>query len=387
MSIREKLKVQIVNRNASALTLRTSCPDDEYYKALSSCVRTLRVSSLGAQRCDRKRLLEAFGKPSVVPQALLDIFELGHAVEPLILKRLVRDGWSVEENNADDRKLRFLFPLRGGFVTGTPDAVVSHETRSKGLDVLCDAKTMNENRFTAWLNGRPTRNAAQENERRRGAFPVPHAGAKLSHTETVFPEYYFQVSAYAMAAGLDVGMITGYNKNTSACRSEMFATNPELVNAVFLRAELALTATDTNGISGCRGNCGDCFYRDACKGLFGTSGMAELKKEFARRPPLMEDYDPVTVLAYVFDLTDERGRSVPAPSKAAFSRMLGGRDGEGVPQVVIAPELMSEQEREEAAERPDAPFFGGSPNGANIEKTRPAETATPWMEDEEEVMR
>jgi len=67
--------------------------------------------------------------------------------------------------------------------------------------------------------------------------------------------------------------------------------------------------------------------------------------------------------------------------------MLGGRDGEGVPQVVIAPELMSEQEREEAAERPDAPFFGGSPNGANIEKTRPAETAAPWMEDEEEVMR
>ena len=340
-----KPSLRILKRSPNALVVLTDCSDDEYYNILRSATRVLRVSGLHGERCGVKPLLEALGAQQTVPQQLQDIFELGHVLEPIILRNLEREGWKVEANNRDNAKKRFIYPLRGGMVTGTPDAVAMHPERTKGHQLMCDAKTMNMNRFDAWLAGRPTEPGAVLRRREYEALPTAMGREeKQPRTRKVFPGYYLQVSLYAMAVGLDFGMIAGYDKNTSRQKQELFRTDPELALAALARAELALTATSLSHVSGCTGKCSNCFLESSCKKL--KSDSASLKEAFKNNRPLAPGADPINVLTVAFDVIDERGRLIQPLSETA-RKALYVSEWNKDQRPVIAPELMSRAELEE----------------------------------------
>ena len=341
----DKPLMRILKRSPNALVVLTDCTDDEYYNILRSVTRALRVSGLHGERCGVKPLWEILGAEQTVSQQLQDIFELGHILEPIILRNLEREGWKVEANNSDTAKKRFLFPVRGGMVTGTPDAVAMHPERSKGHQLMCDAKTMNMNRFDSWLAGRPTEPGAVLKQREYEEFPTTMGREeKQPRTRKVFPGYYLQVSLYAMAVGLDFGMIAGYDKNTSRQKQELFRTDPELALAALARAELALTATSLSHVSGCTGKCAGCFFEQSCKKLKSDSGM--LKEAFKNNRPLAPDADTLNVLTGAFDVVDEKGKQIPPLSETA-RKALYVSEWKKELRPKIAPELMSRAELEE----------------------------------------
>lgn len=341
----DKPSMRILKRTADAVVVLTDCTDDDYYKLAGSALRLLRVSGLHGDRCGVKPLWESMGVEQKVDQRLQDIFELGHVLEPLILRNLERDGWRVDANNADDSKKRLLFPVRGGLVTGTPDAVVMHPEKTKGNLLLCDAKTMNMNRYEAWRKGVPTEPAPILARRRHEELPSAMGREpRKPKTRIVFPGYYLQVSLYAMAMGLNYGMIAGYDKNTSRQGQEMFRTDPELGLAALARAELALTATSVSHVSGCTGRCADCFLAESCMKLKGDGAL--LKRTFSEHKPLAPGADPFLALTSAFDVVGLDGKKMEPPTESVRKALYTTAWPDEL-RPRINPELMSVAERDE----------------------------------------
>ena len=349
---KDRPEAQIVKRSHGVFTIETHCKNDDHYNAMKN-IRTLRISGLGKARCDKERLLEIFGFKPAIPIEVQNILDAGTALEGLIIKQLGQKGWDVDWNNDSDSAAcatkRYLFPLAGGFATGTPDAIASHSEKTHGIQVLCDAKTMNDNRFTGWTKGKLNYTDPVE-ERRKHDWWYPQIKREniKSHTAICFPEYFFQVSAYAMASGLEYGMIAGYNKNNSKTDVELFRISPALVKNVLFRAQIALTAMSTHDISNCAGNCDSCWHKTSCLSLFGVNGIDDLGRAFVEHPPLRENYDPLTVLSGVYDLSDEAGHKIDPPSQHDFDLQFSTKYDD-IKHIYVTPKIRTPYEEREAA--------------------------------------
>ena len=119
------------------------------------------------------------------------IFDVGTALEPVIVGWLKADGWEVEYNpGSQDAELKVEIPVRGGKLVGHPDCLMS---RGKIQNALVDIKTMNDRAFRHW--------------KREGTLKAK-------------PQYVTQLHIYAMgvmAQGRKIERlgIVGVNKNNS----------------------------------------------------------------------------------------------------------------------------------------------------------------------------
>lgn len=108
----------------------------------------LSASQLGV-KCLRKLWLISRGIESEVPEETKRIFEIGKALEPLVVEWLRREGKQVYYNEKDHRdKPDFRIPVGRGEVQGRFDAVILDE----GL--LVDIKTCGDRLFAELMDGK-----------------------------------------------------------------------------------------------------------------------------------------------------------------------------------------------------------------------------------------
>lgn len=126
------------------------------------------------------------------------IYDVGTALEPVIVEWLKADGWEVEYNpGSQNAEVRVEVPVNGGKLIGHPDCIMS---RGEISNALVDIKTMNERAFTQW--------------RREGTLKSK-------------PQYVTQLHIYAMglkAQGRKIEHlgIVGVNKNNSEMHIDIF---------------------------------------------------------------------------------------------------------------------------------------------------------------------
>ena len=98
--------------------------------------------------CDRNLYYAVNGFKGEVKESSQRIFDVGSALEPLIVKWLNQDGWRVFYNpGSQSAALEFYAPINGGKIGGHPDAFMS---KLNCDNVLVDIKTMNERAFISW---------------------------------------------------------------------------------------------------------------------------------------------------------------------------------------------------------------------------------------------
>ena len=126
------------------------------------------------------------------------IFDVGTALEPVIVGWLRADGWDVEYNpGSQDAELSVEVPVRGGKLVGHPDCIMS---KGEIQNALIDIKTMNDRAFRHW--------------KREGTLKSK-------------PQYVTQLHIYAMglqAQGRKIEClgIVGVNKNNSEMHIDFF---------------------------------------------------------------------------------------------------------------------------------------------------------------------
>ena len=137
------------------------------------------------------------------------IFDVGTALEPVIVDWLRSDGWEVEYNQgSQNAEIEVSIDVEGGQLVGHPDCIIS---RPEGLqNVLIDIKTMNERAFTQW--------------KREGSLKSK-------------PQYVKQLHVYAaglIAQGRKIEKlgIVGVNKNNSELHMDFFDFDPELMKRI-----------------------------------------------------------------------------------------------------------------------------------------------------------
>lgn len=190
--------------------------------------------------CDRNIYYAVNGFKGEVKESSQRIFDVGSALEPLIVKWLNQDGWRVFYNpGSQSAALEFYAPINGGKIGGHPDAFMS---KLNCDNVLVDIKTMNERAFISW---------------------------KRNGTIKDKPQYADQLHVYAYAAKLagfpvDKLAIAGMNKNNSELHIDFFDYEPERMNKIIERAERILNL-DKAPEQGERYEAWACSYCDYCK--------------------------------------------------------------------------------------------------------------------------
>ena len=159
--------------------------------------KVLRASKAGFP-CQRNIWYAINGSPETVSEKSQRIFDVGTALEPVIVEWLRNDGWEVEYNpGSQDAEIEVSIPVEGGTIAGHPDCIIS---KGEVQNALVDIKTMNERAFTYW---------------------------KREGTQKAKPQYATQLHIYAMglkAAGREISQlgIVGVNKNNSDMHIEFF---------------------------------------------------------------------------------------------------------------------------------------------------------------------
>ena len=180
------------------------------------------------------------------------ILEFGKCLEPLIVKWLREDGWTVYYNEgSQDAPLKFEIPVSGGLLIGHPDCFIS---RPGLANVLADIKTMNDKSFKKW---------------------------KQEGTEKSKSQYVTQLHIYAMglkAQGRTIEHlgIVGVNKNTSEMYIDLFDYDPFRATSIKEYAELVFgdTAEPEFDCPAEEWACEYCEYSEICKK---TKGLEPVK--------------------------------------------------------------------------------------------------------------
>ncbi len=181
--------------------------------------KVMRASRVGFP-CDRNLWYSVNGFEEVVAEKSRRVFDIGTALEPVIVDWLREDGWTVFYNpGSQTANLELTIPVRGGKLAGHPDCFIS---RPGCENILADIKTMNERSFTGW---------------------------KRNGTVKDKPQYVDQVHVYAegaMRAGFPVERlaVVGVNKNNSNLHIDFFDFEPERMSAIIQRTERIFAATE-----------------------------------------------------------------------------------------------------------------------------------------------
>ena len=170
--------------------------------------KILRASKIGFP-CIRNLWYSVNGFEGTISQRTQRIFDVGTALESIIIQWLQDDGWQVEYNpGSQDAGLEYKIPVKGGCIAGHPDCFLNS-------DILIDVKTMNDRSFLQW--------------RRQGTLKSK-------------PQYVDQIHCYALGA-INEGRkieklgICGMNKNTSEIRLDFFDFDKDRAEYLKLRAE------------------------------------------------------------------------------------------------------------------------------------------------------
>ena len=183
------------------------------------------------------------------------IFDVGTALEPVIVDWLRADGWTVEYNpGSQEAALEVVIPIKGGTLTGHPDCIIS---RGEIQNALVDIKTMNDRAFRFW---------------------------KREGTQKSKQQYVTQLHIYALGLkqmGREISRlgIVGVNKNNSEMHIDFFEYDEFRAKELVNYAEW-LFEQDKPLELGCPSEswaCGYCGYSEIC-GING-SGSREIVGE------------------------------------------------------------------------------------------------------------
>ena len=148
------------------------------------------------------------------------IFDVGMYLEPMIVKWLKEDGWTVDYNaGSQNAELTLKIQLAGGELRGHPDCFMS----KPGFEnVLADIKTMNDRAFRMW--------------KKEGSLKSK-------------PQYVDQLHVYAMGAieagyKVDKLAIVGLNKNNSELHIDFFDYDWFRAESICEKAEFIFEAKE-----------------------------------------------------------------------------------------------------------------------------------------------
>lgn len=216
--------------------------------------KILRASKAGFP-CDRNLWYSVNGFAENVSPKSQRIFDVGTALEPVIVEWLQQDGWNVEYNpGSQEAELKVEIPVSGGKLVGHPDCIIS---KGEVQNALVDIKTMNDRAFTLW--------------KREGSIKTK-------------PQYVTQLHIYAMglmAQGREVKKlgIVGVNKNNSDLHIDLFDFDECTKWNILERAESVINAKEPpdNTCPSEKWACNYCEYRDICQ-QHGKQVVAEVKQ-------------------------------------------------------------------------------------------------------------
>ncbi|MBQ6969824.1 MAG: PD-(D/E)XK nuclease family protein [Synergistaceae bacterium] len=196
------------------------------------------------------------------------IFDVGSALEPVIVEWLRSDGWNVEYNQgSQNAPLEVAIDVSGGQLIGHPDCIIS---RPDGLqNVLIDIKTMNERSFTLW--------------KKEGSLKSK-------------PQYVKQLHVYAaglMAQGRTIEKlgIVGVNKNNSEMHMDFFDFDENIMKSISESAQRVFSLTDVPLINSPSESwcCNYCEFSKQCN----LSGLPPIPATNPELPPMFTDSDVV----------------------------------------------------------------------------------------------
>ncbi|MBQ6909523.1 MAG: Dna2/Cas4 domain-containing protein [Synergistaceae bacterium] len=204
--------------------------------------KIMQASKIGFS-CDRNLWYTVNGAEAQIKQKTQRIFDVGKALEPIVVEWLMQDGWICFYNKgSQDAELELTECVRGGMIIGHPDVFMS---RGEIQNVLADIKTMNEHHFMNW--------------KRKGTLDA-------------FPQYADQLSIYAYMAkksGIPVEKlaVVGVNKNNSEMHIEFFDYDEARAVKIIERAE-RIFSLDNPPAQGDRIEtwaCSYCEYAHCCE--------------------------------------------------------------------------------------------------------------------------
>ncbi len=179
--------------------------------------KVLRASRAGFP-CMRNLWYSVNGFPETVSPKSQRIFDVGTALEPVIVEWLKADGWNVEYNpGSQNAELEVTVPIEGGKLAGHPDCIIS---KGEIQNALVDIKTMNDRAFTHW--------------KREGSLKTK-------------PQYVTQLHIYAMGLKeqgrkIEHLGIVGVNKNNSDMYIDLFDFDESTSLDILIRAECIVNA-------------------------------------------------------------------------------------------------------------------------------------------------
>lgn len=203
--------------------------------------KVLRASKAGFP-CTRNLWFSVNGTPESISTHSQRIFDVGNALEPVIVDWLRADGWNVEYNpGSQNADLEVTVPVNGGLLAGHPDCIIS---KGDIHNALVDIKTMNDRAFRFW---------------------------KSQGTEKSKPQYVVQLHIYAlglMRLGRNVDKlgIVGVNKNNSEIHIDFFDFDQNTADNIIKNAETILNATDAPDTDSSADDwtCHYCEFADRC---------------------------------------------------------------------------------------------------------------------------
>lgn len=143
-----------------------------------------------------------------IPEKTQRTFEIGTAIEPLVVKWLICDGWGVIYNpGSQNASQEIRIPVNSsGYLSGHFDAIISKNNEN----ILIDIKTMNDRAFRIWR----------------------HEG-----TIKKYPQYVDQLHVYAYGVQIFKLGIVGVNKNTSELHMDFFEYDENRMSEIIKRTE------------------------------------------------------------------------------------------------------------------------------------------------------
>lgn len=203
--------------------------------------KILRASTIGFP-CDRHLWYAAEGHEPLQDTRTLRIFDVGTALEPIVIEWLRADGWEIVFYNkgSQDAEIEHVIEVRGGEIRGHFDAIIF---RPDVGNVLIDIKTMNDRAFAQW---------------------------KREGTEGKSPQYLDQLHVYAEAAlleGITIDRlgIVAVNKNNSDMKIELLDYSIERMMDIRARAERVFAARKPPAPGELpEWTCRYCSYRHLC---------------------------------------------------------------------------------------------------------------------------
>ena len=208
------------------------------------CQKIMHASKVGFP-CDRNLWYAVNGHEEVISEKSQRTFDIGTALEPLVIKWLEKDGWEIEYNpGSQDAEKKAVVKVSGGNLVGHPDAFVYW-----GDEILViDIKTMNDRAFKLW--------------RREGTLKK-------------YPQYVDQLHVYAkglLCENRNIQevkelAIVGVNKNTSEVHIDYFEYDENRMNEIISRTEriFALDEAPETGENMQDWCCSYCGYKWICE--------------------------------------------------------------------------------------------------------------------------